>query len=169
MVASFRRPNCLQKASQIPIPCISFSTAIVILPPESLHNKINILRAVYDKSYPRWAPHMTMAIPFVPPSELLLAVEQIQTLLHDTDLLKPWEITFSQTDVFHHKDSATVYLKPDEYSIQRLQAIRKALNSIFRIPTNHGDEVFRPHLTIGQTALDTSVSHLQKKAEILLP
>lgn len=110
-----------------------------------------------------------MAIPFVLPSELELGVERIQTLFHETDLLKPWNITVSQTDVFHHKDSATVYLKPDEYSIQRLQAIRKALNSIFRIPTNHGDELFRPHLTIGQTALDTSVSHLQRKAEILLP
>jgi uncharacterized protein (UPF0248 family)/endonuclease/exonuclease/phosphatase family metal-dependent hydrolase len=110
-----------------------------------------------------------MAIPFVPPSELPLAVEQIQTLFHDTDLLKPWEITFSQTDIFHHKDSATVYLKPDESSIQRLQGIREALNTIFKIPANRGDETFRPHLTIGQTDPNLSVSELQQKAEMLLP
>src|SRR5271156_3524501 len=147
MVTSCQRPNCLLQASTTPIPCTSFSTAIVILPPESLHNKINILRSIYDKSYPRWAPHITMAMPFMPPSQLLLAVEQIQTRFHETDLLKPWEITFSQTDVFHHKDSVTVYLKPDEYSIQRLQAIREALDTLFKIPTNRRDEIFHPHLT----------------------
>ena len=110
-----------------------------------------------------------MAIPFVLPSELAHAVEQIQVLFVETDLLKPWNMTFSQTDVFHHKDSATVYLKPDDYSIRRLHTIRDSLNTLFRIPTNHEDEMFRPHLTIGQTALDSSISHLQKKAEMLLP
>ena len=110
-----------------------------------------------------------MAIPFVPPSQLPLALERMQGLFHDTDLLKPWDITFLQTDVFYHKDSATVYLKPDEYSIQRLQGIRDALNSIFKIPSNREDEIFRPHLTIGQTAPDMSAFQLQKKADMLLP
>jgi hypothetical protein len=102
--------------SSTTLPCNSHSTAIAVLLPVSLHNDINVLRSVYDKSYPRWAPHITVAIPFVGPADLALAMEQIRTLFKDTDLLRPWDITFSSTAFFPHKDSATVYLQPDEAS-----------------------------------------------------
>lgn len=169
-VSSFRATDLPQTStrSSVSTRCTSYSTAIVILPPESLHKNINILRSVYDKSYPRWAPHITMAIPFVPPSELSVAVEQLRTLLNESNLLKPWDITFSHTEVFQHKDSATVYLKPDEYSEQRLRMIRDSLNTIFNLPSS-GDGLFRPHLTIGQVAANESVFKLQEKAEMLLP
>lgn len=154
--------------SNDPCSCTSFATAIVIVPPEYLHWNINILRSVYDKSFPRWAPHITMTVPFVPPSELPSAVDRIRTLFANCDLLKPWAISFTDTDVFNHKDSATVYLKPDDYSQERLRGIRQALDTLFKIPSS-GDGVFRPHLTIGQTSLDVSMLQLQQKSTMLLP
>ena len=148
--------------------CISFSTAIVIVPPEALHNDINILRSAYDKSYPRWGPHITMAIPFVAPEDLPHAVETLQTLFSNSELLDPWEMAFSEVDIFRHQDSVTVYLKPDDYSTRRLQVIRHALREAFHLPSDL-DGVFRPHLTIGQTATNESVQHLKVKAAMLLP
>ena len=124
---------------------------------------------MYDKSYPRWAPHITISIPFVPPSDLPVAVERIQTLFKERKELEPyWPISFDDTGVFRHKDSATVYLKPDHESINRLRELRSALNTIFDLPST-GDGEFHPHLTIGQTALDDSIIDLQKKGELLLP
>jgi 2'-5' RNA ligase len=149
------------------IACPSYATAIVILPPQHLHNDLNILRSVYDKSHPRWSPHITIAIPFVPPSELPQAVNILSDLFNGTDLLKPWTITFEKTGSFTHKDSATVYLKPDEESERRFRAIRERLEGVFSLQGSE-DGVFRPHLTIGQTSLE-SVEKLQEKAEMLVP
>ena len=110
-----------------------------------------------------------MAIPFVAPSVLPVAVERIQTLFKEQKELEPhWHISFDKTGVFRHKDSATVYLKPDDESISRLRKLRNALNTIFDLPST-GDGEFHPHLTIGQTALDESALNLQEKAEMLLP
>ena len=75
---------------------------------------------------------------------------------------------FNDIGVFRHKDSATVYLKPDEESIERLRTLRKVLSTIFDLPSTEDGE-FHPHLTIGQTALDDSMPNLQEKAEKLLP
>ena len=110
-----------------------------------------------------------MAIPFVPPSDLPIAVERIKMLFKEQKEQEPhWNISFDETGVFRHKDSATVYLKPDAESINRLRKLRNALNAIFDLPWT-GDGEFHPHLTIGQTALDESILHLQKKSELLLP
>jgi len=150
--------------------CSSFSTAIVIVPPEALHNDINILRSAYDKSYPRWGPHITMAMPFVIPDDLPLALGILETLFSNSELLDPWEITFSEVDIFRHQDAITLYLKPDDYSTQRLQAIRNSLREAFHLqaPLDQ-DAVFRPHLTIGQIAVNESVRELEVKAAMLLP
>src|SRR5262245_13435400 len=96
--------------------CNSYSTAIAVFPPESLHNKLNLLRSVYDKSFPRWAPHITVMIPFVSPRELANVANHLHELFEGTGLLDPWEISFEATGYFNHKDSATVFLQPDEAS-----------------------------------------------------
>jgi 2'-5' RNA ligase len=150
------------------IECPSFSTAIVVVPPQHLHNEINFLRSVYDKSHPRWSPHITLSIPFVSASDLPRATRLIHDVFSETTLLNPWQITFSKTDFFMHKDSATVYLKPDEDSERRLRLMREKLETVFFLGKND-DGIFRPHLTIGQTSLDDSVQLLREKAEMLLP
>jgi 2'-5' RNA ligase/uncharacterized protein (UPF0248 family) len=154
---------------QHPLACNSFSTAIAVVPPQALHSPINILRSAYDNPYPRWGPHVTVAIPFVAPEDLYLATEKLQNLFNSSELLDPWEITFSEVDTFQHQDSVTVYLKPDEYSTQRLRRIRNVLSEGFNLQApSEQDQVYRPHLTIGQTASNDSVRYLKEKAEMLL-
>jgi hypothetical protein len=109
-----------------------------------------------------------MAIPFVPPMELTGAVDRIRALFKKTDALRPWEVTFSTTEIFQHKDSVTVYLKPDALSEERLIRIREKLETIFKFPLT-GDGEFRPHLTIGQASSDEAALSLKEKAEMLLP
>jgi 2'-5' RNA ligase/endonuclease/exonuclease/phosphatase family metal-dependent hydrolase len=150
--------------------CTSYGPALAVFPPESLHQKLDILRSVYDKSYPRWAPHITIAIPFVAPEHLLEATQRIQDFAaHECELFEPFDITFTKSNYFTHKECATVYLEPDDCSTAKLREIRSRLSQLFSFP-DEGDGLFRPHLTIGQTTLDDeSIANLKEKAHMLLP
>ena len=43
------------------------STALTFVLPDEVHDKINEIRSVSDKAYPRWMPHINFIFPFVPP------------------------------------------------------------------------------------------------------
>ncbi|KAK3955438.1 2'-5' RNA ligase superfamily-domain-containing protein [Pseudoneurospora amorphoporcata] len=48
----------------------SYDTALAIIPPPHLWPPINSLRALYDKAYHKWPPHINLIYPFVEPGDL---------------------------------------------------------------------------------------------------
>ena len=146
----------------------AYPSAIAVLPSELLRNKIQSFRPEQDRSRPHWpVAHMPLIISFLPPSQLSQAVKEVEALFEKTGLLDPWEITLSQADYFVDKDSASVYLKPNEYSEIRLKRIREALDDVLNTQNTKQTE-FHPRLVVGQTPHE-AVSRLQEKVEILLP
>lgn len=59
----------------------SYSTAVVLLPPADIQARINSLRNGNDKSFPRWTAHFTLLFPFVPPKQLLRAVDHLREVI----------------------------------------------------------------------------------------
>ncbi|WPJ61484.1 hypothetical protein SMAC4_01794 [Sordaria macrospora] len=51
-------------------PLNSHDTALAIIPPPHLWGPINSLRALYDKAYHKWPPHINLIYPFVSPEDL---------------------------------------------------------------------------------------------------
>jgi hypothetical protein len=59
----------------------SFDTALCIIPPAHLTQDINQLRALYDKAYEKWPPHVNLIYPFVNPEALPHIVELVRSTL----------------------------------------------------------------------------------------
>jgi len=42
----------------------TYTTAVVLIPPEDVWEPIQKLRRVYDRHFDRWMPHLTLLYPF---------------------------------------------------------------------------------------------------------
>ncbi|KAL7270616.1 hypothetical protein RUND412_006673 [Rhizina undulata] len=156
-----------------------YQSAIAIIPPAYLHPQINALRSLYDKAYGKWPAHINVLYPFVEHSELSEAVTILKNVI-ERESYGGFEIHLDREGVFQHRQNATVFLSPgsheensssdlteQELEIRRLHTL---LDGQFRSGNNgakgrDGDGVWRPHLTVGQTSLDTtSMDYLLSKA-----
>src|SRR3569833_1735028 len=92
----------------------SHETALCIVPPRQLWSSVDRLRALYDKAYQKWPPHVNLVYPFVQVDSLEKAVEQNQTR-KATDK-RPQHNTAGQrvrldsADVFTHRHDNTIYI-----------------------------------------------------------
>eukprot|EP01120_Amphizonella_sp_Union-15-10_P011442 TRINITY_DN4855_c0_g1_i1.p1 TRINITY_DN4855_c0_g1~~TRINITY_DN4855_c0_g1_i1.p1 ORF type:complete len:406 (-),score=54.14 TRINITY_DN4855_c0_g1_i1:94-1311(-) len=127
------------------------TSALVVIPPESLWPKIQQIRKKHDKAYFRWMPHINLLYPFVPQTAFSEAATKIKNSLASSG---PFELTFNTFDFFEHGPrSSTVYLKPETQPPDALISLEKSLVEIFP----HCDDLitrssdgFKPHLTVGQ-------------------
>ena len=62
------------------IPLHSHDAALCIIPPKHLWPVVDNLRALYDKAYGKWPPHVNLLYPFVRVESLEKAVSQTTTL-----------------------------------------------------------------------------------------
>lgn len=157
----------------------SFQTAIAIIPPPYLHPRINSLRSLYDKSYKKWPAHINVLYPFVAPELLDLAVQTIRGVLEETgESGNGFTLELDTPGNFRHRQNATVYLSPGPHdggtvkhpetgSGTNLRVLEELLASAFerRASSGPGDGAYRPHLTVGQTSLDSiAMNSLMSKA-----
>lgn len=147
----------------------SFQTAIAIIPPPYLHPQINSLRSLYDKSYKKWPAHINVLYPFVAPEVLDSAVHKIRAVLEGGgENRNGFTLELDRPGNFRHRQNATVYLSPGPHdsgtvkypetpSGASLRALEGLLAGSFgkRSGSGPGDGSYRPHLTIGQTSLDS--------------
>lgn len=70
----------------------SYSTAVVVIPPEPIQAKLNILRGAHDKSCPRWTAHFTLLFPFVAEASLADATSIIRDVMR-ASRLQPFQVT----------------------------------------------------------------------------
>tara|TARA_B100000609_G_C17221535_1_gene440426 strand:+ start:81 stop:3134 length:3054 start_codon:yes stop_codon:yes gene_type:complete len=129
----------------------TLKTAVALIPPESVWEPIQALRAQYDRRFTRWMPHITVFFQFVPEEHFDDIALALQQLLEETG---PFEIMFKEFRSFQHAKQHTIWLHPEIHPPDRLKDFHAALLKIFpqckeRIA---GREEWHPHLSIGQVS-----------------
>jgi 2'-5' RNA ligase len=151
-------------------PLTSTQTALTLIVPQNLEAELNSLRRIHDKAFRKWDPHINILYPFVEPTRLFSAVAILRETLRETHS-KRVRINLDEVGVFKHRKNATVFLKPDVESEESASQLRKILVHALGCNERDGthDGVFRPHLTVGQAALnDNSINKLVEQVEKLV-
>ncbi len=168
----------------------SHQSALCLLPPSEISRRANSLRALHDKAFNSWPPHINLIYPFVTRRNLpqALAVLQNSLIAAPTATAKPSiDVCLVSSDVFSRgrTDTWTVYVAPDKASNPAATTDRCAYKTLedlreFIVRAFHGDTTnasdlaagtYRPHLTIGQVKAEDSQSRedLLIKAKQICP
>ncbi|KZT35560.1 hypothetical protein SISSUDRAFT_1064361 [Sistotremastrum suecicum HHB10207 ss-3] len=140
----------------------SYSTAVVVIPPEPLQARINILRGAHDKSCPRWTAHFTLLFPFVSESNLSDATVALRNALEKAEI-QPFDVTLDHVNSFSQRSYDTVYLAPSTPD-----DLRRVWNPIAQAFGYKGRS-FVPHLTLGQAEKNSESSDfLRRKGNNLI-
>ncbi|QGA19806.1 hypothetical protein EYB26_007500 [Talaromyces marneffei] len=124
----------------------SYDTALCIIPPAHFSQEINRLRALYDKAYEKWPPHINLIYPFVNPETWPHVAELVRSVLvkHKTG---PFLFELDKAGFFTHKRHRTVYSTSSGKCCEEVKLIRRhVLSALGQVDTH-----FQPHLTIGQS------------------
>lgn len=127
---------------------VGHRTALAFVPAPSAWRDIQYLRRGHDDRFQRWMPHVNLLFGFIPETHFPAAAAAIRMALAE---LPPFRLRFEDIGQFDHKDSTTLWLKPDAESGEKLQELRAMLKAIFpqcRQQDRYGD--FIPHLTVGK-------------------
>src|SRR3954447_14785274 len=104
---------------------VTHKTALVVIPPGWAWPPIQAIRAEHDRKVGRWMPHITLVYPFLPAGEFERAAVRLAAAC---EALPPFELRLARFDTFrHHRDSYTVWLKPEPE--EPLIALQRAVRS----------------------------------------
>ncbi|NLS92677.1 MAG: 2'-5' RNA ligase family protein [Planctomycetaceae bacterium] len=135
---------------------LTYTTAIVVIPPVHVWPPIQAIRTKHDAKARRWMPHITLVYPCMPVSEFQAVQERLALACHD---LPAFEVDLAALRTFRHRrGNYTIWLAPKpEAALIELQAVvyRSALGDHF---DGGRRQSFQPHLSVGQ---------VQGKAEML--
>ena len=109
--------------------------------------KINEVRSIYDKAYPRWVPHINLIYQFVTPDHFAEVSSVLDVMLKD---FGSFNIHLDEVGFFNSGKGATIHLKASDSS--KIDQMYKAIRSILPL-IRVQREVFAPHLTIAQVPL----------------
>ncbi|KAF2018297.1 hypothetical protein BU24DRAFT_421277 [Aaosphaeria arxii CBS 175.79] len=144
----------------------SFDTALCVIPPANKCQEVDQLRALYDKGFGRWPPHINLIYPFVHPENLSKAKQQIESQLSNISSERTLDIALDKAGHFVHRTNSTIWLgASDNTSSGVLEELRSsALQALGQEPSPYNF-----HLTIGQSEdnTDSSQNFLLGKARLL--
>lgn len=143
----------------------SYETALCVIPPAHDCERIEQLRALYDKAYGRWPPHVNLIYPFVSPELLPQARDRIQAKLAENPQYEDLKVSLDKAGTFTQRSNYTVFVQQQESGGSPFALLRSAvLEALGRKSTSHNF-----HLTIGQTEdkSETSRGFLLGKARLL--
>jgi len=130
------------------------TSALVLIPPMSCWNSIQPWRRDFDPSYYRWYPHLNLLYPFH--DKKLVRIHSLPDLIEaKLESFEPFTITLDQVELFEHKRSFTLVVRPCAKSVVSLTRLQSALQDLFPICTHlaeRGDHGYNPHLTLGSFA-----------------
>ncbi|KUJ18691.1 uncharacterized protein LY89DRAFT_732244 [Mollisia scopiformis] len=158
-------------SSSIPFRLKSYQTALAIVAPPQFRTEIDSLRKIHDKAYERWDPHINVLYPFVDPDQLGDAISAIRQRIADKDV-GSFGLGLARPDKFVQKKAATVHLKPDLETEEKISLLRADLVSALGRDPKEGthDGIFRAHMTVGQAGLiGPTLERLVEKVEKLAP
>ncbi len=137
------------------------TTAVVLIPPETVQPPIQKIREVYDRNYVRWMPHITLLYPFAPQKDFQ---EVIPAISNAARQITPFSVTLESFNAFKHRKSCTLFLVPEPK--QNIVDLHSTL--IQHLPdyddTARFSGGFNPHLSVGQfphQSLNESQQRLQ--------
>ena len=143
------------------MPNKTHTTAVVLIPPETVQPPIQAVRRIHDRNFRRWMPHITLLYPFAERGDF---TEITSALTKAAQQLSPFSIEFARFDAFQHRKSCTMFLVPEPADeIVRLHTILlqhlPAYDDTARFAGG-----FHPHLSVGQfqsRSLHTEQQRLQ--------
>ncbi|KAH8912841.1 hypothetical protein BR93DRAFT_963977 [Coniochaeta sp. PMI_546] len=146
----------------------SHHTALCLVPPRRLWPSLDRIRALYDKAFEKWPPHINLIYPFVSPDSLPRAAEIIQAALELRAEAgePPLRVSLDAVDVFPHKHDNTIFIHDsDEERISRLNGLRSNILKAL----GQRESAYRMHMTVAQSEDITSSTHkfLQHKVGLL--
>ncbi len=137
------------------------TTAVVLIPPESVQPPIQAIRRIHDRNFERWMPHITLLYPFAERHDF---ESVIPALVKAAQQISPFSVKFARFDAFRHRKSCTIFLVPEpEDETAQLHSI------LMRHLPDYDDTTrfaggFHPHLSVGQfshRSLRTAQERLQ--------
>ena len=143
------------------MPNKTHTTAVVLIPPETVQPPIQAIRRVHDRNFRRWMPHITLLYPFAERRDF---TEITPALAKAVQQMSPFSIRLTRFDAFKHRKSCTMFLIPEpENEIIQLHSI------LLQHLLDYDDTAqfaggFHPHLSVGQfqhRSLQTDQQRLQ--------
>lgn len=131
-------------------------TALAIILPYELWQQINSLKisGATDVQEGRWMPHLNLFFGFTPPEYFYEISKNIAKLK-----LQSFDVEFNKLDFFRHERTFTLFLKPDDESIERLSTLHRQLSSseILKLSCFDAKTVYSPHITLGNTEDESKI------------
>eukprot|EP01041_Mallomonas_annulata_P012938 gene12938-27301_t len=138
---------------------VHHSTICLVPPPHSVcwETISELRRALRDKGFYRWPPHINLIYPFIDPSQCSSILPSMADSLKD---IEPFEIILNEFSMFGSDSRGILYLNPttacDTTDTNTITSIHTALtNSLYssqttptKIHTPHTIKPFIPHMTV---------------------
>ena len=134
-------------------------SALCIIPPKNLWEKIQAIRMIHDPAYKRWMPHINIFFPFINEKYFTEIAQYIQEEIIDKNNIQKFNISLNKFDVFDRirgslsgsmsTKNETMFLNPSGCN-DNMQEIFNALKGDWQICANKHGGGFSPHLTVGK-------------------
>lgn len=138
----------------------TYTTAVVLIPPEDCWEPIQKIRQLHDRKLHRWMPHITLIYPFRPRETFDELAPQLAEVCRR---LAPINLRLAEFQHFHHRGpSYTVWLLPEpaEALVQLQAALQNVAPDCHEVC--HHAHGFTPHLSIGQARGHDAMSVLKR-------
>lgn len=138
----------------------SYHTALVLLPPREIAERLDQFRRVHDKSAERWPAHFTVQFPFVQEELFSETITRLETTISQ---FQPFSFHLDSVGKFSLAGYDSVHLTTSDRAVHELW---KAIASVLK----YSGRPFKPHLTLGQANHKSpeAVALLEEKARNLM-
>ncbi len=126
----------------------TYTTALVIIPPETVWPSIQALRQKHDRQLRRWMPHITLLYPFRPRQAFGQSVRLLLSACKDT---RGFEVSLDTFSYFEHSPGLyTAWLAPEprEPIVELQDRLLGAFPDCDEV--TRFENGYKPHLSIGQ-------------------
>jgi 2'-5' RNA ligase len=134
-------------------------TAVVLIPPDDVWERIQAIRRQHDRQFRRWMPHVTLLYPFRPREQFGGLAGPLREA---TEQIEPFEVRLAEFRHFRHgRGSHTLWLAPEpSEAMVRLQAaLQSAVPDCDDVAGHKAG--FTPHLSVGQVRGAEALAKLQ--------
>ncbi len=141
----------------------SHETALCLIPPDNAWAPVDRLRALYDKAFRKWPPHVNLVYPFVQPESLDAACQCIQSFLKaeqaSEDAPRAIDVQLAEAGVFNHRHEKTLYLHDARGNGSAASLARLRAGLVAALQNDHASkssakgtaDVFHMHMTVAQS------------------